>query len=388
MSTEVILNDSKQYIVNNIKQQQDSLKRGVTCSVILISGAPGIGKSDLMIQIAEELGMGLNPQYLGTMLLEQFGMPLPTTDKDTKFQKWSDPEFYSIDNLKVQPKSSDDNGIILFMDDIHLATKTIQTYFFQLLTYRSIHNKKMPENFVMVAAGNRSTDRAGAQAIMAPIVNRFFILDVKAQATDWIKNFAIPYRVRHDVISFLELYPDLLQSAPLESKPWASPRSWTYLSDSINMMGNRLSTAEYLNLSSGHIGEEYASHFIEYIRLFSRWNGNDYLLGNKEFPDLKTMEKIDSYTLMSAIVAEFMKTFRDKDGDVNDALVAKQIIVIKKLFDLLTTSCKEIIPLGLRSIIVSESLKSKQALLYYKLIQGNDQLLEVAKKLLSVGNTK
>ena len=57
------LNESKKYIINNIKEQIRCLKTGDRCSVVLISGPPGIGKSDLMEQIASELGFGLNAQY-------------------------------------------------------------------------------------------------------------------------------------------------------------------------------------------------------------------------------------------------------------------------------------------------------------------------------------
>jgi hypothetical protein len=389
MSTEIILNNSKSFIIENILQQKEAIKRGKNSSVILISGAPGIGKSDLMSQVAAETGMGLNPQYLGTMLLEQFGMPLPNLSGSSEFQKWSQPEFYSIDNLRIHPTDSKDPWIILFMDDIHLATKTIQTYFFQLLTYRSIHNKKMPNNFVMVSAGNRSVDRAGAQPIMAPIVNRFFILDVKAEASDWISNFAIPYGVRHDIVSFIEFYPQLLQSEPLESKPWASPRSWTYFSDALTQLesgykeGDDISASTLLALASGHVGLEYASKFVEYKKLFCKWNAKIFFKGSP-LPDMSTMSKIDSYTLMSAVIAELMKELRNNNYDVNTPCVSLYINVTRTLFDGLIQHCKEIIPLGLRTIIVSENFKNKQANVFYKLVQNNNQLLEAAKKILNV----
>lgn len=399
----VVLNNSKQYIVDNILQQQWALKKDKSCSVILISGAPGIGKSDLLTQVATELEMGLNPQYLGTMLLEQFGMPLPMIDNPSdfkaaaakkfglEFQRWSQPEFYSTENLRIKPKlmKPEDEWIILFMDDIHLATKTIQTYFFQLLTYRSIHNKKMPHNFIMVAAGNRSQDRAGAQPIMAPIVNRFFILDVRAEASDWLTNFAIPYGVRQDIISFIEFYPDLLQSEPLESTPWASPRSWTYFSDALNQLEERYKEGEeipasvYLALGTGHIGMEYASKFTEYKKLFCRWNAKSFFMGTP-LPDSTSLSKIENYTLMSSVVGELMKNLRNNDFKVNDPFISSNIDITKKLFGSLVVSAKEIIPLGLRTIVVSEGLRSKQSYVFHNLVKDNPLLLEATKKILNV----
>jgi hypothetical protein len=392
--TEVVLNDSVDYIAANIKQQQHAIESGKGCSVILISGAPGIGKSDLMTQVAEKLHMGLNPQYLGTMLLEQFGMPLPMLESPAKvdksqFQRWSLPEFYSVENLRVKPNPicKEDNWIILFMDDIHLATKTIQTYFFQLLTYRSIHNKKMPNNFVMVAAGNRALDRAGAQPIMAPIVNRFFILDVRAEAKDWINNFALSYGIRHDIVSFIELYPEMIQSEPLESKPWASPRSWTYFSDALNEMElvKKLDIGEYLNLGKGHIGLEYASKFSEYIQLFTKWDSKSFLSGQIPLPDFKTLSKIENYTFMSSLIAELLKDLRSEKSDKLRPESEIKLAIVKVMFNQLVDSCKEIIPLGLRTLVCNKSsIYGGNTLIYYKLIDNNPVLLEVAKKLLSV----
>ena len=411
-SNELTLNDAIPYIKNNINIQNKFVKDDKPCPVIFISGAPGIGKSDLLTQIAEELHMGLNPQYLGTMLVEQFGMPLPMLDTKSDFQKWSQPDFFSVDNLRVKPKVGvpcskmtvgthsldrkipttawepcEDGPVILFMDDLHLATKTIQTYFFQLLTYRSIHNKKMPDNFVMVAAGNRSIDRAGAQPIMAPIVNRFYFVDVKATADDWLKNFAIPKQLRQDVISFIEFYPDLLQSEPLESKPWASPRSWTYFSDSMNeyeINGKELNVSEIITLGRGHIGQDYTTKFVEYVKLFSQWDPESYLTGRLPLPDIKTLTKIECYTFMSSIVAGLLKNLRSSDFNLKDDSLMKQVNIVKKIFDLLADHCKEIIPLGMRTLIVSETVSTNQALLYYKLVENNDKLVDMTKKMLNL----
>ena len=376
------LNESKKYIINNIKEQIRCLKTGDRCSVVLISGPPGIGKSDLMEQIASELGFGLNVQYLGAMLIEQFGMPLPTLKENARFQKWSDPDFFSVENLRVEPK--DPSGtIILFMDDIHLATKTIQTYFFQLLTYRSIHNKTMPGNFVMIGAGNRSQDRAGAQAILAPIVNRFYFLDVTADVDDWIKNFAIPNNVRQDIISFLDMHHNFLMSEPLESQPWASPRSWTYFSQELNQMekNNSLDISTMTTIGNGHIGLEYTTKFIEYATLYMKWNAKQYLTGTP-LPSIKDNSKIDNYTLMSAIIGEFLKNLRHVNWELENPIIKKQIKVVQKLFNEMMKDNTEIIPLGLRTLILSDKQNTKSAKLYYEFTKDNPQLVDAIKTII------
>jgi hypothetical protein len=384
-ASRVRLNDCIQYIVSNIKLQQASVKKNIPSPVIYISGAPGIGKSDVLSQIAIKLGMGLNPQYLGTMLVEQFGLPQPQTDPTAKFQKWSWPEIYSVENLRIQP--TEGSGTVLFLDDIHLANKTIQTYLFQLFTYRSIHNKRMPDNFVMVAAGNRSIDKAGAQAIMAPIVNRFYFVDVYAEADDWLNNFALPNNVRSDVTTFISYYPQLLQSEPLESKPWASPRSWTYFAQALDQFEQEYTNVNLTNciiLGSGHVGLDYATKFSEYRELFAKWNAEAILAGVESLPDISKIGKIDAYTLMAALSSALLKTLRQNKFDLKDETILKKVAVVKKMFSDLSTSAREIIPLGLRTLIVTEAAASNKAFLYYKLVENNDYLVEAAKKILDL----
>jgi hypothetical protein len=397
----VHLNDAVPYIMNNIQVQKKRLDDNGHCSIIFLSGPPGIGKSDLLEQVAKELNMGLNAQYLGTMLIEQFGMPLPTLEKDATFQKWSNPSFYSTEDLRIHPPTKNDGlsledpsvlnvkavlsdgVIILFLDDIHLATKTIQSYLFQLFTYRSIHNKKMPQNFVMVAAGNRSIDRANAQPIMAPIANRMYFLDVDAESSDWITNFAIPNQLREDIVSFIGLYPDMLQSDPLESKAWASPRSWTYLCGEMDQweIGKTLEVDNILTMGGGHVGVDYTAKFVEYVKLFKQWDIESYFRGAK-LPMLKPTDKIKSYTLMSAMSAELIKSLRDNNW-VIDKIRQRNIDVTKELFVQMLDRSIELVPMGLRNILLAENLSGNEALVYCELTKDNPALLKAVKELMS-----
>lgn len=372
MSNEIILNESKKYIISNIQLQIKNNIQNKSTSILYLSGPPGIGKSDLMNQIAIEIDASIDVKYLSTMMIEQIsGLPVPT-NSDT--YKWSKPEVLSISN---NPKDIH----ILFLDDLHLCTKTIQNYLFQLLTYKSIHSHKLPSNVAIVVAGNRSSDKAGAQSIMAPIVNRFYFLDVRAEAKDWINSYAIKNDIRQDIISFIGMYPELLQSPPMESSPWASPRSWSLLSDNINEMerDKKLSTSDLFQLSKGHLGLEYANKYVEYIKLYSKWNSIEMLLGHEPMPDFSNITPIDSYTCMSAMIAEFMKEFRSVDYDLTLANRDGQFNVIKKMFVDLQKTQKAIIPLGMRTLILDESAKKQSAKIYTELIKGNPELLEAIK---------
>jgi len=377
------LNKSIPYIKNNIKNQIESIKSKKPSSVVIIQGPPGTGKSDIVKDIAIDLGMGLNTQYVGTMLLEAFGMPLPTMEDNAEFQKWSNPEFYRCDNLTITP-INEDSFILLFLDDIHLASKTISNYLFQLLLGRSIHNKKLPNNFVIVMAGNRSEDKANFNTMASPIVNRSYFIEIRCDAKDWIENFAIPNQIRQDIISFIELYPDQLESPPLESKPFAAPRSWTYFAQEMSQMENDgpLDISDIITIGKGHVGLDYTTKFVEYVELFMKWNAKSFFTGSA-MPNQKDLSRMENYTLMSALSAELLKDLRDNNWNVNDEGLSKEIEIVKVMFNGLIDQCREIIPMGLRSLILSENITSKEAMLYYKLTEGNDKLLECVKEVMT-----
>jgi hypothetical protein len=317
------------------------------------------------------------------MLIEQIsGLPIPSLDK--KEYNWSKPELFSENSCKIKGSSS---KTILFLDDAHLCSKSIQSYLFQLLTYHSIHDHKLPDSTIIILAGNRASDRAGAQPIMAPIVNRMLFLDTATTTEDWIKNFAIYNDVRTDIISFLEFYPDLLNSEALESSSFASPRSWTYFSLSLNQLESEqeITTQDYLTLGRGHIGQEHASKFTEFKKLFSKWDANDFFHGTP-LPDITTLSKIDNYTLMVSIINELLKNLKIANYDLNNTTIINEISITSKLFDGLIKSCREIIPLGLRLIYLSENSKTKQAAVFMSLMKSNPLLLDAAKKILNLKN--
>jgi len=321
-----------------------------------------------MGQISSELNASLNVKYMATMMVEQIsGLPAPKNDGYI----WTKPEIIDV--------KGDNDICILFIDDAHLCSKTIQSYLFQLLTYKSIHNHKLPENVAIVLAGNRSIDRSGAQPIMAPIVNRMYFIEVTADAKDWIENFAIPMNLRSDIVSFIDFYPELLQSEPLENEPWASPRSWTFLNDSLNQIeesNEPITNQNLLIIATGHIGSTYATKFCEYKIIFSKWKPEIYF-NNTKLPNINNLNSIECYTLMSSVIAEFIKQSRLCNFKLNKNYET----VLSQLFNSLVEQCKEIIPLGLKTIATSDK---KNIIIFQSLIKNNKYLLEATKSILGI----
>ena len=387
-ATALQITDAEPFILANIEAQlhsRENEEESAACQ--MISGGPGIGKTWMMKQLCKKHDFGLVAKYMGTMMVEQItGLPKGLTDKDSKYTEWTIPELFSFRNMEVTP-SSPDRPMILFLDDIHLANKSIQSYQFQLLTYHGIHDHTLPDNVVILMAGNRSEDKAGFQQIMAPVSNRMCFLNVKAEPNDWIANYAVQAGIRHDIMSFIGNYPDMMESAPLESAPWASPRSWTNASRALDAYEKRnpLNTQSLTSIVNGHVGSAGGTKFVEYRQLFMQWEADKILDGTKKVTQkqLADFEKnrMGAYCLMSAMIAELTKRLRDNDFKLNPQ-IDKGIDIFRDLINHFSKHCREIVPLGLKLLILSEKHYSDDITIARKLIT-DDYVVEALDEIVT-----
>jgi len=410
------LNDAIPFIEAHINSHvSEKAERGeLRRSVLYISGPPGIGKSDVMETICRRLSSGLCVYYLATLQIEQWtGLPmagsasekgfhrwfsnavhcLKTTatanpilsglsevlpeykvEEEPPYTRWSLPELFTFRNIRVKSKDLDNDTMVLFLDDAHLVNKTMQSYLFQLLTYRSINSHKLPGNVVMIMAGNRSTDHAGFQQMLAPITNRVYFLDVTGDVDDWTRNFAMDNFVRTDMIMFLQNNPECLSGTPLENQPWPSPRSWTYASTELNNFETyhkRLDINHIYTILKGHVGPEYASKFVTYKTLMMRWNAPAILEGREKIA-YKDLNQIELYSLMSVVIDEMLKRMRHKSYKL-DSADTTYIDNLKLVLENVTKLCRPIVPLGLKILVLGDK-GSEKGLLARKLLDSSSVL--------------
>lgn len=306
---EMPLNAVKPFVIANVKLQ---CKRAVTSRACIL-GSPGCGKSDLLRQICEENKWGLAVKYLSNMSLEQItGIPCRVEDGD--HARFTKPEIFNFDELDYMPDGYEagKSVTVLLIDDFHLADKVMQKYLFQLLTYKSISGYRLPANCAIVMAGNRMTDKALAHTVPAPVMNRIAVYEVKADPKDWVENFAFRHGVRHDVISFISSRGDkYLFQEPIESAPWASPRSWTFLSEQMDEYEEefgQLNANDLKFIANSLVGGEFASEFIAYRELFAKWDiGEMAGKSDSELAELFTKEigrdPIAGYAIVNATVS-------------------------------------------------------------------------------------
>ena len=142
---------------------------------VMVWGAPGIGKSDIVKQIGndakrEVIDIRL-PLWEPTDIK---GIPFFNSKSNT--MEWAPPA-----ELPSDPKST----AILFLDELNSAPPSVQAAAYQLMLNRRVGTYKLPEGVSIVAAGNRETDKGVTYRMPAPLANRFVHLEMRVDFEDW-----------------------------------------------------------------------------------------------------------------------------------------------------------------------------------------------------------
>ena len=132
-------------------------------SSIMIWGAPGIGKSSIISQVAKSNGLDLIDLRISQLAPTDLrGIPVPGEN----VAQWYPPEFL--------PKEG--RGI-LFLDEINMAPPAVQGIAQQLILDRKVGSYRVPDGWFVWAAGNRKQDHAAVFDMPAPLANRFIHLE-------------------------------------------------------------------------------------------------------------------------------------------------------------------------------------------------------------------
>ncbi len=219
---------------------------------VFLWGAPGVGKSDVIRQIAEDSKLELRDVRLS--LLDPIDLRgFPTIDAVKKQMSWLPADFL--------PKKG--KGL-LFLDEMNSAPQSVQAAAYQLVLNRKIGEYKLPDGWAVMAAGNRASDRSVVHAMPAALANRFVHLDFDINVDDW-SYWAMDNEIHTDLRAFIRFRPNLLHCFDGATNPRAfpSPRSWAFVNDIYK--DNHSADDEY-ELIKGTVGEGAAAEFSGFVR--------------------------------------------------------------------------------------------------------------------------
>ncbi|MCG3204042.1 MAG: hypothetical protein KCHDKBKB_00745 [Elusimicrobia bacterium] len=253
--------------LNQAKKHIDKLLQLKT--PVFLWGSPGIGKSSVVKQLAEEHKWGLIDLRLS--LLNPVDLRgLPFFDEKEKEAVWLRPEF-----LPTEAKHGKEG--ILFLDELNTAPTSVQIAAYQLVLDRAIGNYVMPDGWRIVAAGNRESDAAMVSKMPSPLANRLIHLQVDANIEDW-KEWA-RNKVDSKVMGFLNFKPKLLVKVPkAEEKAYPTPRSWSYVSDIVKIYSDPHDAEDII---AGAVGEGPSKEFLAFVDVYSKLPDIDGILQGK-----------------------------------------------------------------------------------------------------------
>jgi hypothetical protein len=205
--------------------------------IAYISGAPGIGKSDLVRQVAQEFNLLLIDERLSQKLPEDMtGVP----DLNGPNGKATYRPFDTFP-MEGDPVPDGYDGWLLFLDELSSASDEIWAAIYSLLLDHMLGGKKLHPKLLIVAAGNRSTDSAIARPLPDTLITRMLCCEMVPSTKDWMEWATRPTTPSNEaVVSFIKKYPDLLNSGVDPSKrdeleAYPTSRGWGKVFKAVNL---------------------------------------------------------------------------------------------------------------------------------------------------------
>ena len=274
---------------------------------IFLWGPPGIGKSELIEGITEELGGKLIDLRLGQCEPTDL-RGIPFFDRDKGVMNWAPPI-----ELPSQELADQYPVIVLFLDEMNSAAPAVQGAAYQLVLNRKVGTYNLPDNVVVVAAGNRESDKGVSYRMPSPLANRFVHLEVRQDFDSWFQ-WAVNHSVHKDVVGYIGFAKqDLFDFEPKSaSRSFATPRSWSFVSQFL--YDEDATDAELTDLIAGTIGEGLAVKFMAHRKVAGQMpNPSDVLAGKVK--ELKVKEVSAMYSLTISLCYELQEQFKKLGKD-------------------------------------------------------------------------
>ena len=293
--------------VNTVQARRSLLAAFKHQRPLFLWGPPGIGKSDLVADITDELGGFMIDLRLGQMEPTDI-RGIPFYNRDNGKMDWAPP----ID-LPDEELASQYPIVVLFLDEMNSAAPSVQAAAYQLILNRRIGKYRLPKNVVMVAAGNRESDKGVTYRMPTPLANRFIHQELKVDFASW-QDWAVLHKQHKDVIGYLGSNKQDLAERDTKSasRAFPTPRSWSFVSQ---LLSDDTTDEETLtNLISGTIGEGLAIKFNAHRKISGRMpKPEDILSGKVTSLDVKEISAM--YSLVISMCYELKDAVEKKVDD-------------------------------------------------------------------------
>jgi hypothetical protein len=293
--------------VTSVQARRSILKAFKKQRPLFLWGPPGIGKSELVADITAELGGAMIDLRLGQMEPTDI-RGIPFYNKDSGKMDWAEPV-----DLPTEEYAAQYPIVVLFLDEMNSSAPSVQAAAYQLILNRRIGKYRLPDNVVMVAAGNRESDKGVTYRMPTPLANRFIHQEMKVDFTSW-QEWAVNHNIHKDVVGYLSFAKNDLYEfdAKSASRAFATPRSWSFVSELLDDEDGDDDTT--MNLVAGTVGEGLAVKFMAHRKIAGRMPKPEDILAGKE-TELNVKEISAMYSLVISMCYELKDAIEKKVDD-------------------------------------------------------------------------
>ena len=293
--------------VTSVQARKSLLKAFSKKRPLFLWGPPGIGKSELVADIAQELGGYMIDLRLGQMEPTDI-RGIPFYNKESGKMDWAEPV-----DLPTAEFASQYPIVVLFLDEMNSAAPSVQAAAYQLILNRRVGKYFLPDNVVLVAAGNRESDKGVTYRMPTPLANRFIHQEMRVDFASY-QDWAVNNNIHKDVVGYLTFAKqDLYDFDPKSaSRAFATPRSWTFVSQILEDEDGDDDTI--MNLIAGTVGEGLAVKFMAHRKVAGRMPKPEDILSGKE-KDLNVKEVSAMYSLVISMCYELKGAIEKKVPD-------------------------------------------------------------------------
>ena len=256
---------------------------------VLIKGAPGVGKTDIVTQACKETETALLVSHpVVDEPIDYKGLPAIRDDHA---------EFLPFGSLRQLIETK--QPLVYFMDDLGQAPASVQAAAMQLIFARSINGFKVSDEVTFIAATNRKQDHAGVTGILEPVKSRFVsIIELEPDIDDWVL-WASVNKLPAELIAFIRFRPQLLFdfSPSVEMKNSPCPRTVHNVG---KLMQLDLSSELEFDAYAGAAGEGFAAELMGFLQIFRQLPDPRLILINPEQADIPD-DPATLYALVGAL---------------------------------------------------------------------------------------
>lgn len=301
---------------------------------LFLLGVPGIGKTQIMEQVAGELGIAL-VSYSMTHHTRQSAIGLPViVHKEYKGIKYDASEYTMSEIISsiydVMTKSGITEGI-LFLDEINCVSETLAPAMLQFLQYKVFGAHQVPEGWVIVTAGNPPEYNKSVREFDVVTMDRMKVLQVDADYSVW-RDYALEHGTHNAIISFLDLNKEYFYrvESTVGGRSYITARGWEDLSTMIKLMEEEGVNVDETLIAQYIHNEKAVREFSAYYDLYNKYR-RDYQMEEilrgevSEFAKTKAKasafeERLSLVTMLNDEVTSHMRDCMDKSEYLTEAM--------------------------------------------------------------------